>query len=234
MNFTFGIITGGGNDNMLSHIISTIVSQNIENYEIIIVGNTNIKDNVIVIPFDETVKKAWITKKKNLIAQNAKYDNLVILHDYVEFSNDWYTGFLKYISEEGDFDIISNKIINYNGNRFRDWCLFPLFLNGDYKLPKHEKATEIINSGCLLPYDFKSDEKINKYIYYSGAYFIVKKHILLNYPLDERKSWGDGEDVEWCRSLSETFIFKFNKYSTVKFIKLKDEPFWQKELTIIL
>ena len=65
MDFTFGIITGGNNDTMINKIIDSIESQNIPNYEIIIVGNSIVnKNNVRVIAFNENQKDKWITRKK--------------------------------------------------------------------------------------------------------------------------------------------------------------------------
>ena len=89
MDFTFGIITNNAN---INPIISSIEKLKIPNYEIIIVCNKNnyteyehISENVI--PFDESIKPNWITRKKNLICQKAKYDNIVLLHDYIEHNN---------------------------------------------------------------------------------------------------------------------------------------------------
>ncbi len=72
MNFTFGIITCGQNDHYLLELIKSIYQQQIENYEIIIVGSTTVQDdNIIYVNFDETIKNGWITKKKNIICQLA-------------------------------------------------------------------------------------------------------------------------------------------------------------------
>lgn len=66
MDFTFGIITTGEYDNFILDIIESIVKNNIPNYEIIIIGNTKIKemDNIKILYFDETIKSGWITRKK--------------------------------------------------------------------------------------------------------------------------------------------------------------------------
>ena len=49
MNFTFGIITELG---VWDGVIESIVSQNIPNYEIIVVGGKSPSSNVKHIPFD--------------------------------------------------------------------------------------------------------------------------------------------------------------------------------------
>jgi cellulose synthase/poly-beta-1,6-N-acetylglucosamine synthase-like glycosyltransferase len=54
MDFTFGIITCGENDTFIEEMIESIIKNNIPNYEIIIVGNTNINetDNIKITYFD--------------------------------------------------------------------------------------------------------------------------------------------------------------------------------------
>ena len=56
-----------------------------------------------------------------MIAKEAKYENIVILHDYLKFDQGWYQGQL---ISGNNFKIRMDKIINYDGTRFRDWCLF--------------------------------------------------------------------------------------------------------------
>ena len=80
INFTFGIITSGEGDAMhrVGEIINSIDRQKMPKNQIVIVGgtglyseqalaniNTDPNFSVEYIPFDETFKKAWITKKKN-------------------------------------------------------------------------------------------------------------------------------------------------------------------------
>ena len=48
-----------------SLVIDSIEQQNIPEYEVVIVGNSLVsRKNTKVIPFDESVKNAWITKKR--------------------------------------------------------------------------------------------------------------------------------------------------------------------------
>lgn len=220
MEFTFGIITDGivGKEHFINEIIRSIVKQNIEKYEIIIIGNCKIesKDNILVIPFDETIKPAWITKKKNIICQMAKYENVVLLHDYVVFQDGWYEGYIKY---GNDFLITSNIINNLDNSRYIDYTFFP------HNLSFH------LNKG-LIPYDIKPDINLNKFRYYGGYYYVIKKSLALEYPLDENRVWCQGEDVDLCVRLSNHGVFlDFNPYSTVQFLKQKCGPYWVQVLT---
>ena len=204
MTFTFGIITDGENPAMLNTVISSIEAQGIPKYEIIVIGNTGIKrDHTRVVPFDESKHSKWITRKKNLITSLAKFYNIVYLHDYVALCAGWYNGFRRY---GGEWDVCLNNIVNYDGTRFRDWCLDP-----GVELPEHRRRER------LLPHDFTDSSKM----YVSGAYWVAKKDVMVDVPLDEELCWGEGEDVEWSRMVRQKYEFSFNPHSRVRFLKQK-------------
>lgn len=218
MEFTFGIITSGANDHLLSIVIQSIIQQQIPQFEIIVVGKTSIiHDSVQCIDFDESIKPNWITRKKNMISQRAQYDHIVFLHDYVALCEDWYRGFIEFGS---NFDICVTKIKTIHGNRFRDYTLFP----HDLGYPYNERA--------LLPYDYNVTSKLNKLLYISGTYYVMKKSIALAYPLNELLCWGHGEDAELSKRLSDRrIILQCNPYSTVQLQKHKGQCNWEHVLT---
>jgi hypothetical protein len=230
MEFTFGIITNGSNDIFLNKIIDSIINNNIPKYEIIIVGNTTIKcsDTINIVYINENYRKNWITKKKNLIALNAKYDNIVMLHDYIEFESDWYEGFIKY---GNNFDWCITKIKNNNNCRFRDYTLFPHDVNFSKIKYNPTIIDKYFSEHCLLPYDFINTIKTNKYMYISGSYYVIKKNIATKYLLNENLVWGQSEDVEYSKRLHENgIIIKCNPYSSVKCLKYKESVHWEKEI----
>ena len=208
MKFTFGIITSGHPN--VNTIIESIVSQNIPEYEIIVVGGKKIKHpNVRYIPFDNPVKDRWITKMKNIITENAKYDNIVYMHDYISLTEGWYNEFVKF---GDDWDICMNRMVNENWGRYRDWTMFP------------DKVEDIIvnRSHVLLPYDVYW---MQKYMYISGAYWVAKKHVMISEPLDERLVWGEAEDVEWSDRVLGKYKYVMNEHSIVKLLKHKHPKF---------
>ena len=78
----------------------------------------------------------------------------------------------------------------------------------------------------FLNYD---DQERTSEMYISGAYFCVKKDFLLENPLDEALTWGQGEDVEWCRVLRERWTYRCNKRSKVNLLKLKGNTHWYED-----
>lgn len=216
MNFTFGIVSNGNDYNNLNNCIESIHIQNIKDCEIIIVGNID-KDRIVrknkinFIDFDETIKQGWITKKKNLITQHSTYENIVYMHDYLILHKKWYIGFKKF---GNDFDIAMNKILNPDNSRYRDWTLWP---HNDCFVD-----AIVSNNACLLPYNISN---LSQFMYISGAYWVGKKNIMKEFPLNEDLVWGESEDVEWSKRVREFKKFKFNKHSKTVLQKHKNPQF---------
>ena len=216
MEFTFGIITSPKTETFVNEVINSIRNQNIESYEIIIIGGSDLEygSDTKVVPFSENEKDNWITRKKNLITSMSKFENIVYLHDYVYLDKSWYEGFLKY---GNNFEVVVNRIINFDNKRYHDWLLWKdNSANIDKFLTESKKL--------LLPYWVKS---LNSYMYISGAYWVAKRSFMIKNPLDEELAWGEGEDVEWSKRVRTKTVFKFNKYSVVRFSKFKDLK-WEK------
>lgn len=211
MEFTFGIITSGSEDENINIIIDSIEKQQILNYEIIIVGNSKVSRNKTrIVLFNEEVIPKWITRKKNIITNLSKYENIVYLHDYVSLSDNWYEGFLKF---GNDFELCMTKITNYDGKRYRDWCLCiwdnPILMNNlGVKDPK-----------CILPYD---ENRFKKHMYFSGTYWVAKRKVMIEFPLNEQLVWGQGEDVLWSSQVRKKYEFLMNTNSEVKLLKQKE------------
>jgi hypothetical protein len=212
MKFTFGIPTAGDVD--LSDLIQNIKDMNIPEYEILIIGGSRRNEIHIFdgdkvtgryIPFDETTIPRWITRKKNVLAQEAQYENLVLMHDYYRLLPDWYTGWVRF---GNDFDVAINKVHDMNGNRFADWLINPELYQRTFGYKHHKWA---------LPYNIS----VPKLQYISGGYFLVKKDFLLKHPLDETKKWGECEDTEWCERIYNHTKMRMNTFSTVMVTKPK-------------
>lgn len=217
MKFTFGIITTKGNELQVQAVLDSISSQqglwgNDECYEVIIVGgDIGIKDkNFTIIPFDESKRKSWITRKKNIITENAKYENIVYMHDYICLEPDWYINYKILFREQ--FHVCTNPIKNLDGSRFRDWSLWPHDITPD--------GSPDLNS--LLPYDVTD---LSKFMYISGAYWVSKKWFMEEFPLNESLSWGESEDVEWSKRVRQQYPFTINPHSSVKLLKQKERIF---------
>jgi hypothetical protein len=201
IQWTFGIVTGFEDNQRLAEIIDSIRNLSIPEYEILLIGGDstefiNSNENVRIVDFDESQKPRWITRKKNILANEAKYDNIVLMHDYHVFDKDWYINFKSFGL---DWEICSCPQYLITGARNpMDWSL--------WDKPDHGRAWS-------LDYD---DWSQTQYMYISGGFFIVKKHVLQQEPLDESRGWNEEEDVEWSMRVRNKFLMKCNGGSVVR------------------
>ena len=103
--------------------------------------------------------------------------NIVLMHDYHLFDEKWYEEFKLFGT---DWEICSCPQYLINGHRNpMDWSL--------WDKPGHGRAWS-------LDYD---DWTQTQYMYISGGFFIIKKHVMIEEPLDESRGWNEEEDVEY-------------------------------------
>lgn len=192
---TFGICSTRESSGLLNQVIDSIEDQRIDNYEVIIVGSVDVhRTNTIVFPFDETVRSGWITKKKNIIGAMAKYDTIVMMHDYIKILKGWHYGLKKF---GHDWDVCTNIVIRVDGRRGFDW------FKGAH--------------GHLEYLDYRTEKTDG--MYPAGNFFLVKKKFLEDNPFNEQLGAGQGEDVEWGNRILPFCSFKMNTNSCVQYIK---------------
>lgn len=180
--WTFGIITNGKRLDWIEEIISSIKAQGIPHFEIIICGSYKKRKDVRYIPFNQRDDRGWITKKKNLIVQNAKYQNICIIHDRINFKPDWYEGMKSW---GNTFDHLACTQ-EYQGKRTNDWEMHEKFQGLEFSFVS------------LLDYrdwDFHSCQ--------GGQLHISKKQFLLECPWDESFLWKQPEDLRISETLRD-------------------------------
>ncbi len=194
--WTFGIVTNGERNDWVDLIIDSIKQQKIPHYEIIVCGKYKKRSekNFIHIDFNERPEKGWITKKKNLIAEKAGYENLCIIHDRLVFDPGWYKGMKKYGNA---FELLGCIQREKNGARAGDWMTWGGPIKQLYK---------------IVNLDYR---EWDYYTYLSGQLIIIKKSIFDNVLLDETRYWVNLEDVDFSfRTRDAGFITRFNSYSS--------------------
>lgn len=216
MNFTFGIISDASPASvaLIRSMIETIRALKVPEYEIIVVGDCfDLKaDDVSVIHFDESIKRCWITRKKNIITETAKFENIVYCHDYIMFDPGWYAGFERFGE---DFKACMTPMVKMSGERFRDWTMLPDTHTADIQLAIGLPE----NSDVMLPYE---ETSLSRLMYFSGAYWIAKKSIMKELPLDEARGHHDSEDLDWSYRFRAKYDFSINPFSKVTIAK--DHP----------
>ncbi len=191
MSLTFGICVGGNvrlknrpPENDLTNYLQTMES----------ILELNIPDAQILIA--DSSFGGWITHKKNAIAKEAKYDTIVMLHDYFTFDKHWYQA----VQQFGDkWDVCCHPQFLIDGNRhFTDWVMW------DHPYVPRYTTIEYTNYSHT------------KHQYISGGFFLVKKQFLLDNPFDETLPVGSAEDVEWSLRIRNTARIACNPAAIVR------------------
>ena len=123
LDISFVIVTNGQRDGLLSTIIEGIKYQNIPKYEIIVVGESKIKNNfpeVNYIENKELSSEGLLGAMRNLACSQAKYDNIVISDDDMMLSSNWY----ETLKQFEDFEILTTQVRNPDGTRYWDYACF--------------------------------------------------------------------------------------------------------------
>jgi hypothetical protein len=60
-------------------------------------------------------------------------------------------------------------------------------------------------------------------MYISGSYWVAKKNVMEEFPLEESLSWGQGEDTYWSKQIRQKYDFNMNINSEVKILKPNKE-----------
>jgi hypothetical protein len=131
------------------------------------------------------------------------------MNSYISLESGWYDGFIKF---GNDFDLCMNKILKIDGSRFLDWTL-------------HQYDARLVGIPrwrFMLPYD---ELKLSKFMYFSGSYWVAKKRIMEQVPLDESVCRGEGEDVIWSMQVRNICDFSMNPYSSVRLLKHKQTAY---------
>lgn len=197
--WTFGIITLGSRNEWVEQMIRSIVAQKIPHFEIIVCGKYFEREEPFIryveMPNDEIPN---LTRKKNRIVQEARFENVVVLHDRIVLEDGWYEGMKRF---GNDWDFLGCKV-THRGSRSYDWFTtgYPTYLmEFDQKRAALEYADwdrwAVINAGI----------------------FILKKRAFKEAQWNEKDYYPGNDDMIFCTDLeNKGFLPRFNPYSSCR------------------
>jgi GT2 family glycosyltransferase len=133
---------------------------------------------VRVLRFDQHDDLGWITRKKNLIAQEAAYSDILVCHDRFLLSE----GFSQSFADWGySYGIAAVRVRLEDGRRGLDWGVV-------------SSQNHVYSSGGLLDY-----RAYSQYVYVPGGATLIRKSFWKSFPWNDNLFWNEHEDVELCR-----------------------------------
>lgn len=167
----------------IQYLIAGPKLNNLKNFNVKFL-NTKINDNL-----------PRLGEKKKLIVENAKYENILIIHDRYILNENFFIGF----EDWGyDYDFCAINKYDFNNNIF-DPILF---------LESMERANKQM-------YRIKNQNYIFNNLYINGALMIGKKNILQSVNFSESLLQGESEDIDLSiRLQSRGVVPRFNPLSS--------------------
>lgn len=205
-NWSVAVMSGGNNDSRLQRIIDSIISNQIVESELLIVGpkpGIPLPEWVRHIPFSEDPVDCRfpICAKKNLAAREARFENLLIIHDRIYLHPEWYAAMKGFRT---DWQALSFPCAPHGteGIRMADWTI------------ASSSSYQAIDAARLsqyhLSYPFNFRDFAHRNISYddcsplpvlNGACFAVRRSMFLEHPLPEWLHWAEIEDGHWSMQI---------------------------------
>ncbi|MDQ1214268.1 hypothetical protein [Pantoea anthophila] len=233
-SWTFGIPVGPEDPTFLNYTVGRLLELGIEDMEIILCGQPHKDfkyfDNVKIVGLDIPAPPVHITRKKNVIAENATKNNLCIFHDRVLLPKN----FLSAMKKHGDiypltglqsvyfadkYNLIPRKYSDY-GTASAD--LSKYISIDDFNKKDLRSLTWDFQFYCQNPRRAKFG-----YDYPTGSLYICKSALWRKYPQNEKLFWEEYEDIEFGVRLSKkgvpskinpfTFTQSMNSRSIIQF-----------------
>lgn len=208
-DWSFGIIWDGKNEGYLYEYIDSIkkIKYNDSQVEILICGpqpSFKIDLKYKLIETDQNTELfANISRKKNLIINQAEYENICIAHNRYKLNDNFIKSFDKF-HHDYDFCVVKQVLLD-TGERVPDWV--------------SQASDEKLTANYLLPYGVYSP-----FQYIPGGLIIGKKHILNAIPFNELATWNMAEDVELSQRLRESgFLPRLNSRTVATVLNLRKE-----------
>lgn len=184
---SFCIITNGKKPKELEAVIRSIKYQKIPEYEIIVVGKYNDREDVKYIPAIEEAEVGNLSALRNKAVENCKYDFITILDDDIILSKDWYNNLKNY---NENYDILTSQVRLPDGSRYWDYAT----ING----PR----------GHIILEEWEKDD----YTYMTGGGgWIIRKNAAQQVKWDEERKFYQSEDSDFSQRCRDAgFKIKHN------------------------
>lgn len=181
--WTFGMLTTGARLENVERFITSVEENCREPYEVLIVSPVPLpsiesRRGVRVLLFSEHDELGWITRKKNLIAERARYSDILICHDRFTLDRDFTRSFADWGYAYG---LAAVRVRLEDGRRGLDWGVV-------------SSQNHVYSSGGLLDY-----RAYSQYVYVPGGATVIRKAFWRDFPWNDNLFWNEHEDVELCR-----------------------------------
>ncbi|MDN6855934.1 hypothetical protein QO207_04970 [Pseudomonas sp. CAN2814] len=208
--WTFGIPSGPDDATLLNACVARILELPIPKKEILLCGRPSDSflywEHVRIVGEDITAPPLKICSKKNRLAEEAKYENLCIVHDRVFLPDN----FQEAIQRFGNAypltafqSLYFDDHTNFCLRRYSDFFISQGLISHRTEAPRRDdkSATSRFAPAILervedTAFAYANGHRYSANVYPSGSLYLVKKRVWARIPQDESLLWTEFEDVE--------------------------------------
>jgi hypothetical protein len=208
--WTFGIPVGPEDATLLNVCVKRILELDVPKKEILLCGrpadNFRYWDHVRVVGEDITAPPVQICRKKNRIAQEARYENLCIIHDRVFLPHNFHEAVQRF---GGAFPLTGFQSLYFDDKwnlaprRYSDFGVsLRLATQTSEGLSRSETLQTTRYAASVFPrietagFLFANAHRLSRNTYPTGSLYLVKRSVWQSCPQDENLHWIEFEDVE--------------------------------------
>jgi hypothetical protein len=191
--WTFGILTASDSASA-ARMSADILALDLPEVEVIFCGPrpsaAPVDARVRTIDLDQPEPRGWITRKKNLLAEAARYENLCLLHDRYAVTSDW----ARALNEYGScYSVLTFPHVYYADVERRFPQRYP-----DYQVLEQRTGLDaarrdaVYNSDCVFHPDY---DDFSETAFCCGGLYIVRRSLLRRVPQDETLFHSEWEDI---------------------------------------
>ncbi|MBS0895261.1 hypothetical protein JK211_14680 [Tatumella sp. JGM130] len=200
--WSFCIPTGPEDPTFLNACVERILQLNLPEFEIILCGTPHADflfyDQVRIIGQEITAPPVHITRKKNALAQAARFPNLCIIHDRVMLPLNFSEAVLRF----GDFYPMTGfqsfyfaDQYNLIPRKYSDFNTIEQDLTRELNIRTVTKKDTALISKLFYCYQHPARSQFG-HDYLTGSLYLCKKSVWLHSPQNEQLYWNDYEDIE--------------------------------------
>lgn len=209
--WSFCIPTGPEDSTLLNVTVKRILELDIQDKEILLCGrpgkNFSYWDKVRIVGEDIVAPPVQISRKKNRLAEEARYENLCILHDRVFLPRDFHQA----INNFGDnFPISTFQSLYFDdhwntiprrysdvGKMMSSLANKPLGLSRSSNSELSHFAPSVLAELEEAGFLYSNALRYERERYYAtGSLYLAKRSVWLKCPQDEAIAWAEFEDIE--------------------------------------
>lgn len=208
--WTFGIPVGPDDATLLNACVKRILEFDIPKKEIILCGrpgqNFQYWDQVRIVGEDIPAPPVQISRKKNRIAQEARYENLCIIHDRVflpanfmdavlQFGNAYPLTTFQSIYFDDKWNLVPRRYSDFGVAKKLDAHNNLGLMRDDADTPGKFAPTvfPLVERGEFL---FANPHRYSKHVFPTGSLYLCKRSVWLRCPQNDALAWAEFEDVE--------------------------------------